>query len=323
MKIRDATPDDAIAGCEVLTRSIAELCTTDHKNDPAILARWLGNKTIENFVAWAAQPDNSLLVAVEDSRVLAVGSVTDAGTIGLNYVSPDARFRGVSRALLHALELRALERGNTRCDLTSTETAHRFYLSNGYTGSGSPSGAFGTSSGYPMSKLLENRESIRPSIVIREMRSKDAQAFLEVHHAAVRGIAVKDYPLAVIEAWAPMPVTEDAIKLVLANSDKEFRLIAEIAGRIVGMGAAVFDKVELQACYVAPDAGRKGVGSALVKEIERAARERGAPRLELDSSVTAEFFYRTLGYEAVERGDHVLSNGQRMACVRMRKQLNV
>jgi GNAT superfamily N-acetyltransferase len=167
MKIRDATPDDAIAGCQVLKRSIAELCTTDHKNDPAILARWLGNKTIENFVAWAAQPDNSLLVAVEDSRVLAVGSVTDAGTIGLNYVSPDARFRGVSRALLRALELRALERGNTRCNLTSTETAHRFYLSNGYTESGQPSGAFGTSSGYPMSKPLQNRESIRPPVVIR------------------------------------------------------------------------------------------------------------------------------------------------------------
>jgi hypothetical protein len=50
MEIRDAAPDDAIAGCEVLKRSIAELCTADHKNDPTILARWLGNKTIETFV---------------------------------------------------------------------------------------------------------------------------------------------------------------------------------------------------------------------------------------------------------------------------------
>lgn len=39
MRIRDATPYDAIAGCKVLRRSIAELCTADHKNDPAILAR--------------------------------------------------------------------------------------------------------------------------------------------------------------------------------------------------------------------------------------------------------------------------------------------
>jgi GNAT superfamily N-acetyltransferase len=154
MEIRDATPDDAIAGCVVLKRSIGELCIRDHKNDPAILARWLGNKTTENFAAWAEQRDNSLLVAVEDGHILAVGSVTDAGTIGLNYVSPDARFRGVSRALLQALELRAVERGNTRCNLISTETARQFYLSNGYVESRSPSDAFGTGSGYPMSKHL-------------------------------------------------------------------------------------------------------------------------------------------------------------------------
>jgi GNAT superfamily N-acetyltransferase len=138
----------------VLKRSIAELCTVDHKNDPAILARWLGNKTIENFAAWVEQSDNSMLVAEENGQILAVGSVTDAGTIGLNYVSPDARFTGISRSLLKALELRAVERGNIRCNLTSTETARQFYLSNGYTASGSPSGAFGTSSGYPMSKPL-------------------------------------------------------------------------------------------------------------------------------------------------------------------------
>jgi putative acetyltransferase len=161
----------------------------------------------------------------------------------------------------------------------------------------------------------------RPLVVIREMRSEDARAFLDVHHAAVRGIAAKDYPLAVIEAWAPMPVTEGAIEWVRANPDKEYRLIAEIEGRIVGIGAAIFEIAELRACYVTPDAGRKGVGSALVKEIERAAREQGVRRLELDSSVTAESFYRTAGYEVIERAEHVLHNGQRMACVKMRKDL--
>ena len=45
---------------------------------------------------------------------------------------PDARFRGVSRALLKALEHRALERGNLKCHLISTETARRFYLAAGY-----------------------------------------------------------------------------------------------------------------------------------------------------------------------------------------------
>lgn len=154
MEIRDALPDDAAAGCAVMKRSIAELCQADHKNDPAILARWLGNKTVENFIGWVQQPDNSLMVAVENGEILAVGSVTEAGTIGLNYVSPSARFRGVSRALLHALELRAVERGNVRCTLTSTETARRFYLANGYAENGPPVGGFGTTSGFPMTKSM-------------------------------------------------------------------------------------------------------------------------------------------------------------------------
>jgi GNAT superfamily N-acetyltransferase len=95
-----------------------------------------------------------LLVAVERGAILAVGSVTDAGEITLNYVSPDARFRGVSRALLGALEARAIQRGNLRCTLTSTETARRFYCANGYIEDGPVPGKFGTCASYPMSKPL-------------------------------------------------------------------------------------------------------------------------------------------------------------------------
>jgi GNAT superfamily N-acetyltransferase len=95
-----------------------------------------------------------VLVAVERGTILAVGSVTDAGEITLNYVSPDARFRGVSRALLGALEARAIQRGNLRCALTSTETARRFYNANGYIEDGPVAGKFGTCASYPMSKPL-------------------------------------------------------------------------------------------------------------------------------------------------------------------------
>ena len=154
MQIRDATPEDAAAACDVLRRSISELCVADHRNDPAILGAWLGNKTPEIVAGWTRQKGNSLLVATEGNAILAVGSVTDAGEIMLNYVAPEARFRGVSRALLKALEARAAERGNARCRLTSTETAHRFYQSAGYTDDGPPAGKFGTNASYPMSRNL-------------------------------------------------------------------------------------------------------------------------------------------------------------------------
>jgi hypothetical protein len=83
-----------------------------------------------------------------------VGCVTDSGEITLNYVSPDARFCGVSDALLGVLEARAIERGNKLCTLKSTETARRFYLERSYSEEGPADGKFGTTSGYPMSKRL-------------------------------------------------------------------------------------------------------------------------------------------------------------------------
>ena len=154
MEIRDARPEDAVAACDVLRQSISQLCVADHRNDPAILDAWLSNKKPEIVAAWANAPGNTLLVAVEGEAILAVGSVTDAGEFTLNYVAPAARFRSVSRALLRALEARAVECGNARCTLTSTETAHRFYQSAGYVDDGVPKRKFGTASSYPMSKRI-------------------------------------------------------------------------------------------------------------------------------------------------------------------------
>ncbi len=97
------------------------------------------------------------------------------------------------------------------------------------------------------------------------------------------------------------PLTEEAIERVRANPDDEYRLVAEIDGRVVRIGALVVENSELRACYVAPGANRKGVGSALVREMERVARERGLAFLEVDSSITAEPLYAALGYQVRER----------------------
>jgi GNAT superfamily N-acetyltransferase len=154
VNIRDATVADAAAACEVLRASISELCVADHHNDPEILGRWLASKTPENLAAWIADSEASMLLAVEDDLVLAVGAVRNNGEITLKYVFPAARFRGASSALLAALEARAKERRNTHCKLLSTETAHRFYFNRGYLGRGEPQHKFGTSSSYPMSKSI-------------------------------------------------------------------------------------------------------------------------------------------------------------------------
>jgi putative acetyltransferase len=153
------------------------------------------------------------------------------------------------------------------------------------------------------------------------MRPGDARAFLEAHHRAVRDLAAADYPLDVIEAWAPLPITAEHVDVVCSTADREYRLVAESEGEVVGFGCLVAENNELRACYVSPSASRKGIGSAILREIERAARDQGVEVLEADSSLTAELFYRSNGYEVCGRGDHVLNNGVRMACVKMRKEL--
>ena len=158
------------------------------------------------------------------------------------------------------------------------------------------------------------------TVSVRAMRAEDARAFFDVHRAAIREIAAADYPAAVIEAWAP-PVTDAHVEQLLANPDGEVRLVAEIDGRIVGMGAIVPANAELRACYVAPDAARLGVGTAIVGALEQLARDHGLTALELDSSLTAEPFYRALAYVSEGRITHRLRTGQEMASVRMWKGL--
>jgi GNAT superfamily N-acetyltransferase len=137
-----------------MRRSIAELCAADHSDDPEILAQWLSNKRPENVSTWIARQDATMLVAVKSDAFVAVGMVTDAGEVLLNYVSPDVRFSGVSRALLKTLEAHARKRGAILYRLESTETARRFYRSNGYVETGAPTRKFSAPSRYRMTKSL-------------------------------------------------------------------------------------------------------------------------------------------------------------------------
>ena len=154
MRIRKAREEDAEAACVVLRRSITELCRDDYRGDAPTLAAWLANKTPENVRAWIGEPNSHVLVADDNGTILGVAAIQSTGRISLNYVSPDARFRGVSKALMRALEAKASELGLATCTLESTETARRFYLSMGYSEAGPSIPGFGVGICYPMTKAL-------------------------------------------------------------------------------------------------------------------------------------------------------------------------
>jgi hypothetical protein len=148
--IRPAVPADAPPMSTLLIASITELCTADHQGRPEALDPWLANKTPEGVLRWFANPDNRLFVAERDGALAAAGAVNINREIILNYVSPAHRFVGVSKALLQAMEA-ALGPGDAT--LTSTATAHRFYLAMGSTDTGQIDRDGGTVT-YPMRKVL-------------------------------------------------------------------------------------------------------------------------------------------------------------------------
>lgn len=130
MHIRRARISDAEEACTVLRRSIAELCGLDHRGDAVMLGKWLSNKTVENLRRWIA--DSHFVIAEQDGRVLGCAAMNGVGRIMLNYVAPEARFRGVSKALVRELERIATDLGLEECRLESTQTARRFYRALGY-----------------------------------------------------------------------------------------------------------------------------------------------------------------------------------------------
>src|SRR5258706_9441450 len=102
--VRAALETDAPVVCEVLRRSIRELCSAGHRNDAAILDAWLENKTIENVMAWVRSDSNFSVVAVEGAAVCGFAVLQRSGEIHFCYVAPEVLRRGAGALMLRALE---------------------------------------------------------------------------------------------------------------------------------------------------------------------------------------------------------------------------
>lgn len=99
------------------------------------------------------------------------------------------------------------------------------------------------------------------------------------------------------------PATDIRRKLVV---QRELFLVAELDGSVAGTAMGGYDGHRAWVYYVvvSPRARRRGVGTALVSEVERLLEEMGARKINLqvragnDGAVS---FYRSLGYSVEDR----------------------
>jgi GNAT superfamily N-acetyltransferase len=138
----------------------------------------------------------------------------------------------------------------------------------------------------------------RDAIEIRPATIADADAICRVAIRALRETNARDY-------------TPDVIARLVAGFVPQ-RIAEFIAGRPfyvalahgAVVGTANLDGAVARAVFVDPDHQGQGVGASLMAVVEDLARAGSVTTLHVQSSITAEGFYKKLGYGAVGEKFH-------------------
>ena len=156
-------------------------------------------------------------------------------------------------------------------------------------------------------------------VSFRRADPDDAPHMLKVKHDAIRELTWHAYTPEQIDAWAP---DADGIK-DFANAiaqDTFYVVVAEQDGDLLGYGTLNREAGSIDAVFTDPDSTRRGIGAALMRQLESTARMEGHDHLTLSASKNAVGFYEGHGYEQVEEVSRNLG-GEAAPFVKMRKDL--
>ena len=151
---------------------------------------------------------------------------------------------------------------------------------------------------------------------IRDFREGDAPALRAVFASAIHGTASAYYTAEQCAVWAPAEYDAAGWAERIAAIAP---FVADDAGRILGY-ADVQDDGYIDHFFVAAEAGRRGVGSALMRRIHDAAAARDVTALYSNVSLAAQPFFKKWGF-AIEAVQQVEVRGVTMTNARMRKEL--
>ena len=152
--VRAATTEDSPGVCNVLRRSIIEVCAPVYNNE-SVIGEWLSNKTEDNVTKWIeSERTYSVVCADIDNTILGFGLTTLKGEILLIYLVPEALYKGNGKLMLRAMEQRLLQEGVEEFHTVSSITAKDFYERNGFTRDGPPQLVGEIEGDFPLVKKL-------------------------------------------------------------------------------------------------------------------------------------------------------------------------
>jgi putative acetyltransferase len=152
-------------------------------------------------------------------------------------------------------------------------------------------------------------------IRVRPFRPEDSAAVGRLFYVTVHTVNARDYSPAELSAWAPkLPNDEWALE----RAKTRVVLVAEDDSGLLGFAELRPDAGSLDCLYVRHDAENRGVGTALLDELETQARDRGVTILRVDASITARPFFEHRGYTVIAE-QQVERSGLKLRNFRMEK----
>ena len=154
-------------------------------------------------------------------------------------------------------------------------------------------------------------------VTVRPYQATDAPATLRAFLDAVTVTASADYSLEQVAAWSA-PEERNLEDWHLARTGLG-TVVALVEGQVAGF-SDVSAEGYIHMMFVSPRYGRRGVGSALVAEVERRAQALTASALSTNASITARPFFEQHGFRVMTE-QRPLTRGVRMTNYRMVKHL--
>lgn len=130
-------------------------------------------------------------------------------------------------------------------------------------------------------------------IRIRAFRPADADALATLFHESVRRLGVRHYTARQVAAWSP--AKPDPGRYRTQAVGRTFLVAVDGDGAIAGYGD-LEPSGHIDHLYVRPDAAGRGVGSALLGALEKAARSAGIPFLFVEASEGARRLFARRGF---------------------------
>ena len=129
---------------------------------------------------------------------------------------------------------------------------------------------------------------------IREAKKDDCDAIYRVHVNAINGLPRGSQGSEGVSEW--LKTRQPSV--YAQEMQSETFVVAEDAGTIIGWAALNLPKAEITNVFVDPDHHRRGVGTAMLAELEAVAEASGLAAVQLRATGTAIDFYLATGYRS-------------------------